>query len=35
MEKMSEVYRGEDIFGQIDLQSIERCRIGKIAERMK
>lgn len=35
MEKMSEVYRGEDIFGQVDLQSIERCRIGKIAERMK
>lgn len=35
MEKMSEVYRGEDIFGQVDLQSIERCRIGRIAERMK
>lgn len=33
--KMSEVYRGEDIFGQVDLQSIERCRIGRIAERMK
>lgn len=35
MERMSEVYRGEDIFGQVDLQLIERSRMGKIAERMK
>lgn len=35
MQKMSQVFRGESIFGQVDLQSIERSKIAEIAERMK
>lgn len=35
MRKMSEVFRGESIFGQVDLKTIERSHIAKIAERMK
>lgn len=35
MKKMSQVFRGESIFGQVDLQTIERSKIAKIAERMK
>lgn len=35
MKKMSAVFRGEDVFGQVDLQINYRCKIGNIAERMK
>lgn len=35
MRKVSEVFRGEKIFGQVDLQKIERDEIARIAERMK
>ena len=35
MKKVSKVFRGEKIFGQVDLQKIERDEIAKIAERMK
>ena len=35
MRKVSKVFRGEKIFGQVDLQKIERDEIARIAERMK
>lgn len=35
MQKMSEVFRGYDKFGQVDLQIIHRSEIAAIAERMK
>jgi predicted ribonuclease YlaK len=35
MRKVSEVFRGEKIFGQVDLKKIERDEIARIAERMK
>lgn len=35
MKKMSQVFRGEPIFGQVDLKTIERSKIARIAERMK
>lgn len=35
MRKVSEVFRGEKIFGQVDLVKIERDEIARIAERMK
>ena len=35
MKKVSQVFRGEKIFGQVDLQKIERDEIARIAERMK
>lgn len=34
MKKMSEIFKGEDIFGQVDLQNIYRSKIAKIAEKM-
>lgn len=34
MKKMSETFKGEEIFGQVDLQNIYRSKIAKIAERM-
>lgn len=34
MKKMSEIFKGEEIFGQVDLQNIYRSKIAKIAERM-
>lgn len=35
MKKMSEVFRGERVFGQVDLKKIYRSEIANIAERMK
>ena len=35
MKKMSEVFRGERIFGQVDLKKIYRSEIANIAEKMK
>jgi len=35
MKKMSEVFRGEKIFGQVDLKNIYRSEIAEIAEKMK
>lgn len=32
MRRMSEVFRGEDLYGEIELQNIYRSRIAKIAE---
>ena len=34
MKRMSEVFKGEDIFGQIDLKNIYRSKIANIAEKM-
>jgi predicted ribonuclease YlaK len=34
MKKMSEVFKGEDIFGQVDLKNIYRSKIANIAEKM-
>lgn len=35
MKKMSQVFRGTSVYGQIDLQNIYRSEIAEIAERMK
>jgi predicted ribonuclease YlaK len=35
MKKMSEVFRGEEVFGQVDLKNIYRSEIAEIAEKMK
>lgn len=35
MKKMSEVFRGHSIYGQVDLQTIYRSEIATIAEQMK
>ena len=35
MRKMSKVFRGEEMFGQIELKSIHRSRIAAIADKMK
>ena len=35
MRKMSEVFKGEDIYGQVTLKNIYRSKIADIAERMK
>ena len=34
MRKASKVFRGEDIYGEIELQKIHRSRIAEIANRM-
>ena len=34
MRRMSEVFRGEDLYGEVELQNIYRSRIAKIAELM-
>ena len=34
MKRVSKVYRGEDIYGEIELKMIHRSKIAKIAERM-
>lgn len=34
MKRMSEVFKGEDIFGQVDLKNIYRSKIANIAEKM-
>ena len=34
MRRVSKIFRGEDIYGEIELQHIHRSRIAKIAERM-
>ena len=35
MRKMSSVFRGEDIYGQVELQMIHRSHIAEIADKMK
>jgi predicted ribonuclease YlaK len=34
MRKASKVFRGEDIYGEVELQKIHRSRIAEIANRM-
>ena len=34
MRRMSEVFRGQDFYGEIELQNIYRSRIAEIAEKM-
>ena len=34
MHRMSEVYRGLDFYGEVELKNIYRSRIAEIAERM-
>lgn len=34
MKRMSEVYRGEDVYGEIELQNIYRSKVARIAEKM-
>ena len=34
MSRVSKIYRGEDLYGEIELQKIHRSRIGQIAENM-
>ena len=34
MKRLSKVFRGEDIYGEIELQKIHRSKIGNIAEKM-
>ena len=34
MRRASKVYRGEDIYGEVELQQIHRSRIARIAEKM-
>ena len=34
MKRASQVYRGEDIYGEVSLKNIHRSRIAQIAERM-
>lgn len=35
MRKMSKVFRGEELFGQVELKNIHRSRIAAIADKMK
>lgn len=35
MKKMSKVFKGTSVYGQIDLQNIYRSEIANIAEQMK
>lgn len=35
MRKMSQVFKGEPIYGQVDLQQIYRSRIAQVADKMK
>ena len=34
MRRVSKVFRGEDIYGEIELKNIHRSKIGNIAEKM-
>ena len=34
MRRMSEVFRGQDFYGEIELQNIYRSKVAKIAEEM-
>jgi hypothetical protein len=34
MKRLSKVFRGEDIYGEVELQKIHRSKIGNIAEKM-
>ena len=34
MRRLSKVFRGEDLYGEVELQKIHRSKIGNIAERM-
>ena len=34
MRRASKVYRGEDIYGEVELQQIHRSRIAQIAEKL-
>ena len=34
MKRVSQVYRGEDIYGEITLKNIHRSRIAQIAEKL-
>ena len=34
MRRVSKVFRGEDIYGEVTLKNIHRSRIGRVAERM-
>jgi len=34
MRKMSKVFRGHDIYGEVQLKEIHRSEIGRIAENM-
>ena len=34
MRRMSEIFRGQDFYGEVELQNIYRSRIADIAERM-
>ena len=34
MRRVSQIFRGEDIYGEVELKTIHRSRIGQIAERM-
>ena len=35
MRKMSKVFRGEEIYGQVELKTIHRGKIAAIADKMK
>ena len=35
MRKMSKVFRGETLYGQVELKNIHRSRIAMIADKMK
>ena len=35
MEKMSKVFRGNELFGQVDLKNIYRSKIASLAQQMK
>jgi predicted ribonuclease YlaK len=35
MRKMSKVFRGEKLFGQVELKNIHRSEIAAIADKMK
>ena len=34
MRRVSEIFRGEDMYGEVELQIIHRSRIAKIAEQL-
>ena len=34
MRRVSQVFRGEDIYGEVTLQNIKRSRIAELAEKM-
>lgn len=35
MKAVSKVFRGEDLYGQVELQYIHRSKIGKIADKIR